>query len=61
MTLVSPIRRNITFALLFVVAIVSYIDRQIFTLFQDDIKIELGLTDGQLGLLTGLSFALFYT
>lgn len=39
----------------------SYIDRQIFTLFQDDIKIELGLSDGQLGLLTGLSFALFYT
>ena len=61
MPLVSPARRNLTLGLLFVVAIVSYIDRQIFTLFQDDIKRELALTDGQLGLLTGLSFALFYT
>lgn len=58
---VSTNRRNISFALLFLVAILSYVDRQIFTLFQDDIKTELRLGDGQLGLLTGLSFALFYT
>lgn len=59
--IVSPARRNLTLGLLIVVAILSYVDRQVFTLFQDDIKIELGLGDGQLGLLTGLSFALFYT
>mgnify|MGYP006168996325 CR=1 FL=1 len=53
-------RRNLTFGLMFLVAILSYVDRQIFTLFQDDIKLELGLNDGQLGLLTGMSFALFY-
>lgn len=58
---VSITRRNLTFGLLFLVAILSYIDRQIFTLFQDDIKLELGLDDMQLGLLTGLSFAAFYT
>ena len=58
---VSITRRNLTFVLLFLVAILSYIDRQIFTLFQDDIKLELGLDDMQLGLLTGLSFAAFYT
>jgi len=58
---ISVARRNITFGLLFLVGVLSYIDRQIFTLFQDDIKEELGLGDGQLGLLTGLSFALFYT
>lgn len=58
---ISPTRRNLTFGLMFLVAILSYVDRQIFTLFQDDIKLELGLDDGQLGLLTGLSFALFYT
>lgn len=52
--------RNLTLALLWVVAVLSYVDRQIFTLFQDDIKLELGLTDTQLGLLSGLSFALFY-
>lgn len=61
MPTVRVFRRNLTFCLLFVVAIVSYIDRQIFTLFQDDIKQDLNLTDGELGLLTGLSFALFYT
>jgi MFS family permease len=60
MALVSPARRNLTWALVLVVAVLSYVDRQVFTLFQDDIKRELGLSDGQLGLLTGLSFALFY-
>lgn len=60
MNMLSPLRRNTTYALLALVAILSYVDRQIFTLFQDDIKLELGLTDGELGLLTGLSFALFY-
>lgn len=54
-------RRNLTLVLVFAVAILSYVDRQIFTLFQDDIKAELELDDGQLGLLTGISFALFYT
>jgi MFS family permease len=57
---VSLMRRNVTFGLIFAVAILSYVDRQIFTLFQDDIKLELGLDDGQLGLLTGISFAAFY-
>lgn len=61
MAAVTPVRRNITFVLLFAVAILSYVDRQVFTLFQDDIKAELDLSDGQLGLLTGMSFALFYT
>lgn len=59
-SIVTPFRRNLTLVLLFAVAILSYVDRQIFTLFQDDIKNELGLDDGQLGLLTGISFAAFY-
>lgn len=61
MAAVSITRRNLTLGLMFLVGILSYVDRQIFTLFQDDIKLELGLDDGQLGLLTGISFALFYT
>ena len=61
MQVISPVRRNLTWALVMLVAVLSYVDRQVFTLFQDDIKAELGLTDGELGLLTGLSFALFYT
>lgn len=61
MAIVTRGRRNLTLGLMIVVAILSYVDRQVFTLFQDDIKHELDLTDGQLGLLTGMSFALFYT
>ena len=53
-------RRTTTLALLALVAVLSYVDRQVFTLFQDDIKVELGLTDGELGLLTGIAFAAFY-
>lgn len=57
---VTNFRRNLTLVLMIAVAVLSYVDRQIFTLFQDDIKSDLGLQDGQLGLLTGISFALFY-
>lgn len=39
----------------------SYVDRTIIGVLQEPIKQELGLTDGQLGLLGGLSFAFFYT
>src|SRR3546814_9172799 len=39
----------------------SYIDRSNLGILAEPIKLELGLTDGQLGLLSGLSFALFYT
>lgn len=47
-------------ALLFAANAVNYIDRQIVTILQEPIKAELSLSDTQLGLLTGLSFALFY-
>ncbi len=38
----------------------NFIDRQILVILQESIKTDLGLSDTQLGLLTGLSFALFY-
>jgi len=41
--------------------IISYVDRLIFALLIDPIKAELGVTDTQIGLLVGTSFALFYT
>ena len=37
----------------------NYIDRTIISILQVPIKVDLGLSDGQLGALTGLSFALF--
>lgn len=38
----------------------NFIDRQILVILQEQIKEELLLTDTQLGLLTGLAFAMFY-
>ena len=38
----------------------NFIDRQILVILQEPIKAELGLSDTQLGLLTGLAFAAFY-
>jgi len=42
------------------VYIFNFIDRQILVILQESIKADLDLSDTQLGLLTGLAFALFY-
>lgn len=39
----------------------NFIDRQLLSVLAEPVKAELGLSDTQLGLLTGLTFALFYT
>jgi predicted MFS family arabinose efflux permease len=46
--------------MLTVVYTFNFIDRQILVILQEPIKAELGLSDAQLGLLTGFSFALVY-
>ncbi|MEL0153590.1 MAG: MFS transporter, partial [Halieaceae bacterium] len=38
----------------------NFIDRQILVILQEPIKADLGLSDTQLGLLTGFSFAVVY-
>ena len=38
----------------------NFIDRQVMTILLEPIKAEFGATDTQMGLLTGLAFALFY-
>ncbi|MFA7555370.1 MAG: MFS transporter [Spongiibacteraceae bacterium] len=38
----------------------SFVDRQILAILQEPIKAELGLSDTQLGLLSGFAFAIFY-
>ena len=45
---------------LFVVYVFNFIDRQIVTILQEPIKRDLGLSDAQLGLLSGFAFAIFY-
>ncbi len=49
-----------TLGILTVVYSFNFIDRQLLAILQVPIKQELGLSDGQLGLLTGFAFALFY-
>ncbi len=45
---------------LLTVYILNFLDRQIVTILAEPIKRDLGLSDTQLGLMTGLAFALFY-
>lgn len=56
----APTRGTYVLTLLFLAYVLNFIDRQIVTILQEPIKAELGLSDTQLGLLTGLAFALFY-
>jgi MFS family permease len=59
----EPAARQGWYALgvLILVALFNYIDRQSLAILQIPIKHELGLSDTQLGALTGLSFALLYS
>ncbi len=52
--------RNYVLLLLMVVYVFNFIDRQILVILQESIKVELGLSDKQLGLLSGFTFAVFY-
>ncbi len=45
---------------LFIVYVFNFVDRQILSILQEPIKQELGLSDAQLGMLTGFAFAIFY-
>lgn len=47
-------------AVLVIVYIFNFIDRQILSILAEDIKIDLGVTDGQMGFLFGTVFAIFY-
>ena len=52
--------KRFVLAILTVVYAFNFIDRQILVILQEPIKAELGLSDTQLGLLTGFSFAVVY-
>lgn len=56
----SKAYRYYVLAILTVVYAFNFIDRQLLVILQEPIKAELGLSDTQLGLLTGFAFALFY-
>jgi MFS family permease len=52
--------RKYALAILFIVYIFNFIDRQIVNILQEDIKHDLNLLDWQLGTMTGLAFATVY-
>lgn len=53
-------RTHLSLALLALVYIFSYIDRQVIAILIEPIKSEFGASDSQMGLLTGLAFGLLY-
>ena len=52
--------RRYALALLVIAYALNFIDRQILVILQSDIKADMGLSDTQLGLLSGFAFALVY-
>lgn len=53
-------RRGLTLALLTMVYFFSFMDRYIFAILLEPIKKDLHFSDTQLGILSGLAFAIFY-
>lgn len=58
---VSEAYRQYVVWFLFLVYVFNFVDRQILATLMEPIKAEFRLTDTQLGLLSGLAFAVFYT
>src|SRR5688500_7627018 len=52
--------RTYLLVLLAAIMVFNYVDRLALGLMLQDIKVELDLSDTQLGMLTGIAFALFY-
>ncbi|AUW57442.1 hypothetical protein C1T17_04320 [Sphingobium sp. SCG-1] len=56
----SPRQRYSFLAMLFLISVVSYADRQLLPVVLGKIKLEFGLSDGMLGAIGGAPFALCY-
>src|SRR5580658_4909035 len=56
----SNLYRNYVLVMLTLVYVFNFIDRQILVILQESIKKELHLSDTQLGMLSGFTFAIFY-
>lgn len=57
----SPAYARYAVGLLMVVYMLSFLDRQVLSILAEPIKRDLGLADWQIGAVSGLAFALFYT
>jgi MFS family permease len=56
----SPRYRGYVLALLVVVGVVAWVDRNVFAVLLQSIKVEFALSDTALGLLGGVAFGVFY-
>lgn len=56
----TPAYRNYILAILTLMYVVNYLDRQVLAILLQPIKTEFGVSDALLGLLAGPTFALFY-
>ncbi|MDZ4376146.1 MAG: MFS transporter [Phenylobacterium sp.] len=56
----SPAYQRLLLGVLVLVLILNVLDRQVINVLAEPIKRDLGLSDTQLGLVTGLFFAIFY-
>jgi MFS family permease len=57
----APGNRGIVLAMLLLVYIFNFLDRQILSILAQPVKADLGLDDAQLGMLGGLAFAALYS
>jgi predicted MFS family arabinose efflux permease len=57
---VSTLYRNYVLMMLTLVYVFNFIDRQVLVILQESIKKDLQLSDTQLGMLSGFTFAVFY-
>lgn len=53
--------RSYALGLLMIIYVLNFLDRQVVSILAEPIKQDLGLADWQLGLMTGLAFAVLYT
>ena len=58
---ISPAYRRYAIGLLFTIFTLNFVDRQIIGILAEPIKLDLGLKDWQIGAMSGLSFAIFYS
>lgn len=58
---VTPAYRSYAMTLLLLIYVMNFVDRQVVNILAEPIKRDLGLLDWQIGAMSGLAFALFYT
>lgn len=56
----APNVRLLAMVLLFLVSVLNYLDRYMFSVLIPSIKVELGLSDTEIGFINGLAFSLFF-